>query len=52
MWIKCGMITKAGEEAVKAKDVNALELLRPLILVLRFLYDLNADSFVSDGLSA
>ena len=28
MWVKCGMITKAGEEAVKAKDVNALELLR------------------------
>ena len=28
MWVKCGMITRAGEEAVKAKDVNALELLR------------------------
>lgn len=28
MWVKCGMVTKAGEEAVKAKDVNALELLR------------------------
>lgn len=28
MWVKCGMITKAGEEALKAKDVNALELLR------------------------
>jgi vacuolar protein sorting-associated protein 16 len=28
MWVKCGMITKAGEEAVKAKDANALELLR------------------------
>lgn len=28
MWVKCGMIAKAGEEAVKAKDLNALELLR------------------------
>ncbi|KAK2773743.1 hypothetical protein FQN53_003980 [Emmonsiellopsis sp. PD_33] len=29
MWVKCGMVVKAGEEALKAKDVNALELLRP-----------------------
>ncbi|EHY53179.1 Vacuolar protein sorting-associated protein 16 [Exophiala dermatitidis] len=28
MWIKCGMIVKAGEEALKAKDINALESLR------------------------
>ena len=28
MWVKCGLITKAGEEALKAKDLNALELLR------------------------
>ncbi|KAF3384668.1 putative vacuolar protein sorting-associated protein 16 [Penicillium rolfsii] len=28
MWVKCGMIVKAGEEAHKAKDVNTLELLR------------------------
>ena len=28
MWVKCGMIAKAGEEAVKAKDYNALEDLR------------------------
>ncbi|KAL8998284.1 MAG: hypothetical protein Q9169_002598 [Polycauliona sp. 2 TL-2023] len=28
MWIKCGMIAKAGEELVKAKDVNGLEELR------------------------
>lgn len=28
MWVKCGMIVKAGEEALKAKDVNTLELLR------------------------
>lgn len=28
MWVKCGMIVKAGEEAQKAKDVNTLELLR------------------------
>jgi hypothetical protein len=28
MWVKCGMIVKAGEEAMKAKDVNALEVLR------------------------
>lgn len=26
--MKCGMIVKAGEEAVKAKDLNSLELLR------------------------
>lgn len=26
--MKCGMIVKAGEEAMKAKDVNTLELLR------------------------
>ena len=28
MWVKCGMILKAAEEAVRAKDLNALELLR------------------------
>jgi hypothetical protein len=28
MWIKCGMISKAGEEALKAKDRNMLEDLR------------------------
>lgn len=28
MWVKCGLIVKAGEEAVKAKDLNALESLR------------------------
>ncbi|GES63850.1 vacuolar protein sorting vps16 [Aspergillus terreus] len=28
MWVKCGMIAKAGEEAFRAKDVNTLELLR------------------------
>lgn len=28
MWVKCGMIVKAGEEAHRARDVDALELLR------------------------
>ena len=28
MWLKCGMVNKAGEEALKAKDKNALEELR------------------------
>ena len=28
MWVKCGMIGKAGEEALRAKDLNALESLR------------------------
>jgi vacuolar protein sorting-associated protein 16 len=28
MWMKCGMIVKAGEEAMRAKDVNTLELLK------------------------
>lgn len=28
MWVKCGMVTKAGEEALKAKDRAALEELR------------------------
>ncbi|KAF7118876.1 hypothetical protein CNMCM5793_008508 [Aspergillus hiratsukae] len=28
MWVKCGMIVKAAEEAHRAKDVNTLELLR------------------------
>ncbi len=28
MWVKCGMMVKAGEEALKAKDLNALELLK------------------------
>ena len=28
MWMKCGMVAKAGEEAFKAKDLNALEQLR------------------------
>ena len=28
MWVKCGMIAKAGEEALKAKDRGALEELR------------------------
>ena len=28
MWVKCGLIAKAGEEAFKVKDLNALENLR------------------------
>ncbi|KAH8705358.1 putative vacuolar protein sorting vps16 [Talaromyces proteolyticus] len=28
MWMKCGMVVKAGEEALRAKDMNALEVLR------------------------
>ena len=28
MWVKCGMIVQAGEDALKAKDGNALEVLR------------------------
>ena len=28
MWEKCGMVVKAGEEALKAKDIAALEQLR------------------------
>ena len=28
MWLKCGMVKQAGEEALKAKDRNALEELR------------------------
>jgi hypothetical protein len=28
MWMKCGMVAKAGEEALKAKDRGALEELR------------------------
>jgi len=28
MWMKCGMVSKAGEEALKAKDRAALEELR------------------------
>lgn len=28
MWVKCGMITRAGEELAKAKDVEGLEGLR------------------------
>jgi len=28
MWLKCGMVTKAGEEALKAKDKALLEDLR------------------------
>ena len=28
MWVKCGMIAEGGRELAKAKDVNALEILR------------------------
>ena len=28
MWVKCGLIVQAAEEALRAKDVNALEGLR------------------------
>lgn len=28
MWVKCGLIVKAGEEAVKGKDLVSLESLR------------------------
>lgn len=28
MWVRCGLVVKAGEEAFRAKDVNALEVLR------------------------
>lgn len=31
MWMKCGMVTRAGEEALKAKDLKALESLRARI---------------------
>ncbi|KAM5444300.1 Vacuolar protein sorting-associated protein 16 [Microsporum ferrugineum] len=31
MWMKCGMVTRAGEEALKAKDLKALENLRARI---------------------
>ncbi|TKA58749.1 hypothetical protein B0A49_08037 [Cryomyces minteri] len=28
MWVKCGLLVRAGEEALKAKDMNSLEVLR------------------------
>jgi hypothetical protein len=28
MWVKCGLVVKAGEEALKAKDKTLLEELR------------------------
>lgn len=28
MWVKCGFVNKAGEEALKAKDMDMLEQLR------------------------
>ena len=28
MWVKCGNLVRAAEEALKAKDVNSLELLK------------------------
>lgn len=28
LWTKCGLVVKAGEEALKAKNVGALEQLR------------------------
>ena len=28
MWVRCGMVVKAGEEAFKMRDANALEQLR------------------------
>lgn len=28
MWVKCGLVNKAGEEAFKAKDMDTLEQLR------------------------
>ncbi|EEH40515.2 vacuolar protein sorting-associated protein [Paracoccidioides lutzii Pb01] len=28
MWVGCGMVVRAGEEALKAKDISSLELLR------------------------
>lgn len=28
MWVKCGLVNKAGEEALKAKDMATLEQLR------------------------
>ena len=28
MWTKCGLIVKAGEEALRVKDLNTLEPLR------------------------
>ncbi|KAK4992296.1 Vacuolar protein sorting-associated protein 16 [Elasticomyces elasticus] len=28
MWIKCGLITKGAEEALKAKDISSLEVLK------------------------
>lgn len=28
MWVKCGMVVRAGEEALKAKDMNSLAELK------------------------
>jgi len=28
MWVKCGLVNRAGEEALKAKDKHMLEELR------------------------
>jgi vacuolar protein sorting-associated protein 16 len=28
MWVKCGLLVKAGEEAFRARDVNSLEVLK------------------------
>ncbi len=28
MWVKCGMVIKAAEEALKSKDVSSLEMLK------------------------
>jgi len=28
MWVKCGMVGRAAEEALRAKDINILEHLR------------------------
>jgi hypothetical protein len=28
MWVKCGLVVKAGEEALRAKDRNSLEVLK------------------------
>lgn len=28
MWVKCGLVVRAGEEALKAKDMNSLAELK------------------------
>jgi len=52
MWVKCGMITKAGEEAVKAKEKAETEATKKTLGIFRDDWEVTADDSSVNAASA